>query len=109
MVLFHDSTSRSGNSFAIGLFENKGVLGPARLKSWFSFTHPKETDRELRFFKACPPFVKGVLDNDATYAESEKWLDRFTPAMAMRISTEIGVSIRYFRFLFHLDPEHGPP
>eukprot|EP01122_Echinamoeba_exundans_P014807 TRINITY_DN6791_c0_g1_i1.p1 TRINITY_DN6791_c0_g1~~TRINITY_DN6791_c0_g1_i1.p1 ORF type:complete len:554 (+),score=71.50 TRINITY_DN6791_c0_g1_i1:1-1662(+) len=82
--------AQSGISFAYGLFEGKGDLGNSDFRAFYSFSMPRNEDRELRFFKTCPKFQTEILDNDTTYWDSYKYLEMNIPPITERLRRLLG-------------------
>jgi multiple inositol-polyphosphate phosphatase / 2,3-bisphosphoglycerate 3-phosphatase len=107
--------AQSGISFAYGLFEyaskeanatfelflicgkrgflhsrGKGDLGNSDFRAFYSFSMPRNEDKELRFFKTCPKFQTEILDNDTTYWDSYKYLEMNLPPITERLRRLLG-------------------
>jgi len=82
---------RSAHSFAFGLFENRGELGPSRYSPISIPSESKNQDTLLRFFDNCPAYTKWE-DSEATSREANKWEDTMVVQVAARVGSKLGLN-----------------
>ncbi|XP_066913759.1 multiple inositol polyphosphate phosphatase 1-like [Clytia hemisphaerica] len=67
-------TIHSANSIASGLFDGNGALGGGRIQPIAIDVSPKDpNDRLLRFYDACPKYIRNIDDKNETIIEYLKF------------------------------------
>eukprot|EP00008_Paramoeba_atlantica_P014329 CAMPEP_0201491858 /NCGR_PEP_ID=MMETSP0151_2-20130828/31542_1 /ASSEMBLY_ACC=CAM_ASM_000257 /TAXON_ID=200890 /ORGANISM="Paramoeba atlantica, Strain 621/1 / CCAP 1560/9" /LENGTH=422 /DNA_ID=CAMNT_0047878421 /DNA_START=44 /DNA_END=1313 /DNA_ORIENTATION=+ len=63
-------TGVSASSFAYGMTEARGNVGPHEFSPVYIWSRPKYEDTVLRFFESCPYYSDAVLNNDTAFEQA---------------------------------------